>query len=200
MKGLRWITGGAGAGGPAFALAAGLALLAGARPARAEIAVAGDFDVGLPVAQPPSQTYLATGAGFDVRLGYRFRIPYQPLWITPELAAGFTDLASHLVRVRPGVRVAFGRFVIPWAQVHLGYGWTSFDPLGTADPKGSTPSVSAGGFAFDTGAGVDFAVLRRLLVGAHLGYNIVTVGQVDVQTPSWRAKWIDVGLNATFLL
>jgi opacity protein-like surface antigen len=143
---------------------------------------------------------MATGAGFDVRLGYRFRIPYQPLWITPEAAAGYTDLAAHFIRVRPGVRVAFGRFVMPWAQVHVGYGWTSFDPAGTADTR-STPFVSAGGLAFDAGAGVDFAVIRRLSVGAHLGYNAVSIGQVDsAHTQPWRAKWINVGLNATFLL
>jgi hypothetical protein len=188
MKQLRWITGCASLG----------AILAAARPARAEIAVAGDFDVGLPVAQTPSQSYLATGAGFDVRVGYRFRIPYQPLWITPELAAGYTDLSAHIARVRPGVRVAFGRLVMPWAQVHIGYGWASFDPAGNGDTH-ATPFVSAGGLAFDTGAGVDFAVLRRLTVGAHLGYNILNVGQVDTNQP-WRAKWINVGLNATFYL
>lgn len=189
MKRLCWITG----------AAALVASLAAARPARAEISIAGDFDVGLPVAQTGKPTYLATGAGFDVRLGYRLRIPYQPLFIIPELAAGYTDLSAHLIRVRPGVRVAFGRFVMPYAHVHVGYGWASFDPLGTADTTGAA-AKSAGGFEFDTGAGVDFAVLRRLHVGAHLGYNIVNVAQVDAQTPSWRAKWINVGLNATFLL
>jgi len=190
MKRLHGITGAAALG----------ALLAGARPARAEIAIGGDFDVALPLGQVPAQTYLATGAGFDFRLGYRFGIAYQPLWITPEIAAGYTDLSAHLIRVRPGVRVAFGRLVIPWAQVHIGYGWASFDPAGTADPMGTTPFVSAGGLAFDSGVGVDFAVIRRLQVGAHLGYDIVNVGQVDAHTPSWRAKWINAGFNATFLL
>lgn len=189
MKRLCWITGAAALG----------ALLLGARPARAQIAIGGDFDVALPVAQTPAQTYLATGAGFDFRLGYRFGIPYQPLWITPELAAGYTNMAANIVRVRPGVRVAFGRLVMPWAQVHVGYGWASFDPAGTADTK-ATPFVSAGGLTFDAGAGVDFAVIRRLHVGAHLGYDIVNVGQVGPSSLPWRAKWINVGLNATFLL
>jgi hypothetical protein len=189
MKRLHWITGAAALG----------ALLAGSRPARADIAIGGDFDVGLPVAQTTTQSYLGTGAGFDLRLGYRFRIPYQPVFITPEVAAGYMDLAAHVIRVRPGVRVAFGRFVIPYAHVHVGYGWTSFDPLGTSDIM-ATPFVSAGGLAFDTGAGVDFAVLRRLLVGAHLGYNIVNVAQAAPTTLPFRAKWINIGLNATFFL
>src|SRR5262245_12070592 len=140
MKRLHWITGATALG----------ALLAAARPAQAEISIAGDFDVGLPVVQTTVPTYLATGAGFDVRLGYRVRIPYQPLSITPEIAAGYMDLSAHIFRVRPGVRVAFGRFVMPYAHVHVGYGRVSFDPLGTTDTKG-TPAVGAGGFEFDTG-------------------------------------------------
>jgi hypothetical protein len=190
MKRLHWITGAALLG----------AVSAFPRPARAEIAVAGDVDVGLPVGQSMSQSYLSTGAGFDVRLGYRFRIPYQPLYITPEIAGGFTDLSAHIVRVRPGVRVSFGRFIIPYAFVHLGWGWASFDPLGTSDTKGTTPFVSSSGFELDTGAGVDFAVLRRLHVGAHLGYNILDVGAVDSLTLPFKAKWLNVGLNATFFL
>jgi hypothetical protein len=189
MNRLHWIAG----------AAALVAPLAGARPARADIAVAGDFDVALPVGQTTPERYLATGAGFDVRLGYRFRVPYQPLWIIPEIAAGYTELAAHLIRVRPGVRVAFGRFVVPYADVHLGWGWTSFDPLGATDTKG-TSFVSSNGLALDAGVGVDFAVLRRLLVGAHLGYDVVNVGQVAPQTPEWRAQWISVGLTATFIL
>ncbi len=169
------------------------------RPARADIAIAGDFDVALPVGQTMPQSYLATGAGFDARIGYRFRIPYQPLWIIPEIAAGFTDLDARVIRLRPGVRVAFGRFVMPYADVHLGWGWTSFDPAGAADSK-ATPFASSSGLELDAGVGVDFAVLRRLLVGAHLGYNVVNVGQVDPQTLEWRAKWINIGLTATFLL
>jgi hypothetical protein len=190
MKRLHWITGAALLG----------ALLASSRPARAEIAIAGDVDVGLPVGQTMAQSYLSTGASFDLRLGYRFRIPYQPLYITPEIAAGYADLSAHIIRVRPGVRVSFGRFVIPYAFVHLGYGWASFDPLGTADVRGMTPFVSSNGLEFDTGAGVDFAVLRRLHVGAHLGYNILDVGAVGSLTLPYKAKWLNVGLNATLLL
>jgi hypothetical protein len=173
-------------------------LMADPRPARADIAIGGDFDVGLPVVQSTAVPYLSTGAGFDFRLGYRFRIPYQLLWITPELAAGYIDLDANIVRIRPGVRVAFGRFVIPYAYTHLGWGWASYDPLGTSDRQGKASFLSAGGLTFDAGAGVDFAVLRRLSVGAHLGYNVVDVGQVDATHLDWRAKWISIGLDATF--
>jgi hypothetical protein len=180
-------------------LAAAIALFTASRPARADISIGGDVDVGLPVGQTGTPTYLSTGAGFDLRFGYRFHIPYQPLFITPQISAGYVDLAAHLIRVRPGVRVSFGRLVIPFAQVHVGYGWASFDPAGTQDTMG-TPSVSAGGLAFDAAAGVDFAILRRLHVGAHLGYNITNVSQLSGMTTPLHAKWLNVGLGATFFL
>ncbi len=189
MRRLRWIS--------AAALAASLAA---ARPARADVALAGDVDIGLPISQTTGTSYLSTGAGFDVRAGYRFRIPYQPLWVIPELAFGYNDLSAHLIRLRPGVRVSYGRFVIPFAFAHLGWGWTSFDPLGAADPRGPASFSSASGLSLDGGAGVDFAILRILTVGAHLGYNVVNVGQVAPATADWHAKWLSAGLNATLFL
>ena len=188
MKRLHLVTGIAALG----------ATLVGAREARADFALGGDFDVALPILQQTQFNYLATGAGFDVRVGWRFRVPYQPLWFTPELAAGYTDLSANVVRVRPGLRVAFGNFVIPFAYAHLGFGWTSYDPLGVNDRLATAMYVSAPGYAFDAGAGVDFAVLRRLTVGAHLGYNMVGVGEVRTGLPGFRANWINVGLNAAF--
>ena len=189
MNRLHLVTGAAVAG----------AFLTGApREARAQIALGGDFDVGLPVVQATTPLFLGTGAGFDLRVGYRFRVPYQPLWITPELTAGYTDLSAQIIRVRPGLRVAFGQFVIPFVYSHLGWGLTRFDPLGTADTQNRAAFVSGSGIALDAGAGVDFAVLRRLLVGAHLGYNVVDVGQAGT-TLEWRAKWMSVGLGGTYL-
>ncbi len=189
MKRLHLVTGVAALG----------AMLAGTRQARADFALAGDFDVALPILQQTPVNYLSTGAGFDVRVGWRFRVPYQPLWFTPELAAGYTDLSASVVRVRPGLRVAFGNFVIPFAYAHLGLGWTSYDPLGVNDRLATASYVlRPSGLAFDAGAGVDFAVLRRLTVGAHLGYNMVGVGEVRTELPGFRANWINVGLNAAF--
>jgi hypothetical protein len=37
-------------------------------------------------------------------------------------------------------------------------------------------------------------------VGAHLGYNILDVGAVDSLTLPYKAKWLNIGLNATLLL
>ena len=190
MKRLTWIT--------AAAVAAG-ASLAVPREARADVALAGDFDVGIPVDQAP-QRYLSTGAGFDLRLGYRFRIPYANVAVVPEVAGGYTDLGAHLVRVRPGLRLGIGRLLVPYAYGHVGWAWTSFDPLGSRDAGPGTPFLSAQGPSFDFGGGLDITILRRLTVGAHIGYNVVGVGAADKRTLDWRAKWMSLGLNATFYL
>ncbi len=193
MKRLTWI--------PAAATVAGTLLavlvLVRAREARADVALAADFDAAIPIDQTP-QRYLSTGAGFDLRLGYRFLIPYAHVAIVPELAAGYTDLGAGIVRVRPGLRVGIGRILAPYAYGHVGYSWTSFDPLGSRDLSASPPSASASGPAFDFGAGLDLTLLRRLTVGAHLGYNVVAVGATDRPTVDWRSKWMSLGLNATF--
>jgi hypothetical protein len=179
--------------------AAALVLFAGGREARAEISLAGDLDIGVPVAQGSPQT-LSTGAGFDVRFGYRFRIPYRHISIVPELAAGYTDLGAHLVRVRPGLRVGIGRVLMPYLYGHVGWGFTSFDVHGHLLPTDPEVMRSSHGFSFDAGLGLDVAILRKLTVGAHLGYNVVNVGLTDLTTQAFRAKWMSFGLNATLYL
>ncbi|APR85955.1 Hypothetical protein A7982_11304 [Minicystis rosea] len=189
MKRRSWFTG--------AAILAGL--LGGAREARADIALSGDVALGVPVDQAP-QRYLSTGAGFDLRAGYRFRIPYQSVAIIPELAVGYTDLGAHLVRVRPGLRVGIGRILVPYLYGHVGWGFTSFNPLGDRDTTGTASFVSAQGLALDVGAGLDVAILRRLSVGAHVGYNVVNVGSTDRTPLDWRAQWMSFGLSATLHL
>lgn len=178
----------------AVAAAAG-ALLAGAREARADITLAGDLDVGIPVDQAPAR-YLSTGAGLDLRLGYRFRVPYQNVTVVPEVALGYTDLSAHIVRARPGVRVGIGRLLVPYLYGHVGWAYTGFNARGTLSTL-EPLSSGAQGYSFDAGAGLDVTILRRLTVGAHLGYNVVGVGQTD-RSAAFRAKWMSLGLSASF--
>ncbi len=186
------------------AAAAAAILVAGARDARADLALGVDADVAVPVdaqEMPASLAYLATGASFDLRLGYRFRIPYSQVAITPEVAGGYADLSSRIVRLRPGVRVAYGRVFVPYAYAHIGWGWTSFDPLGIGDTSPDPASSGAQGASYDVGAGIDLAVLRLLTFGAHLGYNVVDVNPTGPTTvPAFRAKWMSFGITATLYL
>jgi hypothetical protein len=183
------------------AAAAAAVLVAGARDARADLALAADVDVAVPVDPSQMPTYMTTGAGFDLRLGYRFRVPYSLVAITPEISGGYADLASRIVRVRTGVRVGYGRVFVPYAYAHLGWGWTSFDRLGTSDASPTPILSSAQGASYDVGAGIDLAILRRLTFGAHLGYNVVDVDPTQAPTlPTFRAKWMNFGLTATLYL
>jgi hypothetical protein len=183
------------------AAAAAAILVAGAREARADIALAVDADVAVPVDADEMHTYLTTGASFDLRLGYRFRIPYSQIAITPEVAGGYADLSSRLIRLRPGVRLAYGRVFVPYAYAHIGWGWTSFDPRGAGDTSPDPLSSSAQGASYDVGAGIDLAVLRLLTFGAHLGYNVVDVNPTSPTTvPAFRAKWMSFGITATLYL
>jgi hypothetical protein len=180
-------------------LALAAAVLGAPRVARAEGALAADVDLAVPVIQAP-QHFLSTGAGFDLRGGYRFRVPYQSISIVPELALGYTFLGAHLVRLRPGLRLGIGRVLVPYVYGHVGYAWTSFDPLGAADVNEKQAFVSTSALSFDFGGGLDVAILRRLMVGAHVGYNVVNVGTTDRTTLEWRAKWINLGVTATLHL
>lgn len=180
----------------AIAGAIAVASLASPRAARADISLAGDIDLGVPVDQGTTQ-YLSTGAGFDLRLGYRFRVPYRHISIIPEIAAGYTDLGAHLVRVRPGIRVGVGRVLMPYAYGHVGWGFTSFDVYGSRNLTDVPVYRSSNGLSFDAGLGLDVNILRRFTVGAHLGYNVVNVGITDSSPLDWRAKWMSFGLTAT---
>src|SRR5262249_44730639 len=136
----------------------------------------------------------------DLRGGYRFRIPYQHIAITPELAAGYTDLAAHVFRIRPGLRVGIGRLLVPYISGHVGWAHVSFDPIGTFDKSTSPTFVGSQGLSSDFGAGLDVAILRMLTVGAHVGYNVVNVGATPRTPLDWRAKWMSFGLTATVYL
>lgn len=58
----------------------------GLPPACAELTIADDIDIGVPLRAHPV-TRPATGGAAEVRAGHRSRIPYQLIAITPELAA-----------------------------------------------------------------------------------------------------------------
>ena len=192
MKALKWI-----------ACAAVLAgSMAATQKARADVMIAGDFDVGVPVDVRNTYVPLTVGAGFDARLGFRFHIPRTHVAITPELAAGYTNMNSTFIRVRPGVRLGFGRLIVPYMYGHIGWGWTSFDLAPTSRLE-KTQSLSGQGAAFDAGVGLDVTVVRHLTLGAHAGYNVLGVtdsAKIDVVNSTAaldHPKWFNFGLNAS---
>lgn len=197
MKSLKWIA--------CAAVVAG-ALAATEKQAKADVMIAGDFDVGVPVNVKDTYVPLTTGAGFDVRLGFRFRVPAVHMSIIPELAAGYTNMDSSFVRVRPGLRLGFGRLIVPYLYGHVGWGWTSFQEpgLGTVTGRTAEPATfHAQGAAFDAGVGMDVSLGRHFTLGAHAGYNVLGAGdpaKIDIvgSTPAYdHPKWFNFGLNAS---
>lgn len=213
MNGLKWIA-------CAAVITGGVALTS---QAKAEVQLAADFDVAVPVNAPDNTRVLTTtGAGFDGRLGFRFRIPRTYIGITPELAVGYTGMDATFVRVRPGVRFGVGKLVIPYVYGHIGWGWTSYncdgangsvlkrsdaqnymclDETGKALAKGERGSGQ--GAAFDVGIGLDVHPVRHFSMGAHIGYNAVNVSDPNTLSGGNTAryydqpKWFNFGLNAT---
>lgn len=203
MKALKW-----------FACAAAVACSVGiSSKAKAEVQIAGDFDIAVPLAkQQTIQTTL--GYGFDGRLGYRFRIPRTWIYITPEIAGGYTAMDTNIIRVRPGLRLGFGRVIQPYLFGHIGWSWTAFDdPCATnAQLKcydraltegGKEPARQKGqGAAFDVGLGLDFRLHRFVTIGAHATYNVVNVSypsDITIQNANIidKPKWFGFGVNAT---
>lgn len=205
MKSLKWIA--------CAAVVAG-ALAATEKQASADVLIAGDFDVGVPVNLAQTRIPLATGVGFDARLGFRFRIPRAHVAIIPELAAGYTAMDTGIVRVRPGLRLGFGRLVVPYLYGHIGWSWSNFDcgdptknsTLCDRQPLRLNEQAERGtgqGAAFDAGLGLDVTLNRHFTIGAHAGYNVVSVTNArkldaaNTNAAIDQPKWFNLGLNAS---
>ena len=151
--------------------------------AHAGTEIGADLDGALPV---NSQGTLDGGGGFGIRLGQQIHLP--ALRVTPELdygymhlfgANGWPDVTTH--RIEGGLRLGVGELLVPFAFLHAGYGWR----------VSSAPVTGGGGFAIDTGIGLDLT-LGPLSVGGHVGY--ASIG-VDPNDP----KWVILGLDGAIV-
>jgi hypothetical protein len=152
-----------------------------ARASGTEIGV--DVDGALPV----NTSLLNGGGGFGIRLGEEFHVPL--LRLTPEVDYGYMHLFASQApsdwttnRIQGGLRLGLGELVVPFAFVHMGYGWRS-----TPDS-----SYGGGGLAFDAGLGLDIN-LGIVSFGAHAGY-----ATIDAQPAS--PQWVILGLDAAVVL
>jgi hypothetical protein len=167
-------------------------------PREAQAAGPGRFDLGvdgdLTALMHPnaSQNNLSTlGTGFKLRFGDRIGLRYG--WvITPEVGFAYDRLfpatgsnsvvdvsgAQNMERVFGGVRVGFGRYVIPTFYTHIGYG---FQEVTTINGIGTVPNSN--GATFDAGVAVEFRLARHLSLGPHVEYVYMDVPG----TPQWLA-------------
>ena len=169
---------------PLSTLTAALALAAAfftTTPAHAGPTVSADLDLGTSLggrnvasgtgslmAPGPSPLYIV---GFRARAGWRFDI--GPLWLLPEIGGGYdverfagAGVESSLPRAFGGARAGLSLPLLPALRLEPGvYGHAGFAQY-QADDNGT---------AFDAGLALDLRILRRLLVGVQVGYDVVTV-------------------------
>jgi hypothetical protein len=185
-----------------FTLATGLlatAALSFAPTVQAGPTVAADMDLGACVGQGitsytrglapttgpvpgPAALYVA---GFRIRAGWRFDI--GPVWILPELGGGYdaerfqtgpTTQSYPLPRAFGGARaglslpLAAALRLEPAVYGHVGYAhyWLG----GESDD----------GLANDVGLSLDLRFLKYFIVGAQVGYEVVTLWQPVRSSPS----------------
>ena len=165
-------------------------------PREAQAANYGRFDLGIDgdltaVVHQNAPTGLAPntlGSGFKLRFGDNFRYR-NGVDLTPEVGFAYDRLfpgsdtneigtGQNMERVFGGVRLGFGRWVIPTAYAHLGYGFQEI-----ATPAGSAIAAGTNGLTLDVGAAVEFRIARHLSFGPHAEYVYMNVAG----TPQWLA-------------
>jgi hypothetical protein len=134
---------------------------------------------------------LRGGGGIKVRLGEQLRLRGGTR-LTPEVGYGYDhlfasdDIGDHydwsMQRFFGGLRLAFGRILVPVIYGHIGYGWRT-----TPDP--TVPH--AGGTAFDFGGALDLH-LRHLVIGVYVEY-----ATIDAQP--YAPEWMAIGLHLDLL-
>jgi opacity protein-like surface antigen len=178
----------------AMASACAFAALAFA-PREAQAANYGKFDLGFDgdanalLAPSPTQNNLSTlGSGFKVRFADHFRMR-EGLNLAPEVGYAFDHVfaanegvAENMNRIFAGLRVGFGRNVVPTLYAHVGYGFRSLSDNNTFGTNASIVKDS-NGLALDTGVAIEFRIARHLSIGPHAEFVYIDVPNA----PQWLA-------------
>jgi hypothetical protein len=145
--------------------------------AHADIYLGADADLASPVAGNGFP-----GVGVTGRLGWRFNA--GPIYLQPEIEGSYLTFDAdngHIGRFLAGGRLGLDTFVQPSIYGHAGWGWLNSDAL------------AANSGAFDVGVSLDVRLVRHLLVGVQMGYNVVPV------TVDLTDKWVNYGVNAAVI-
>ncbi len=188
---------------PILAAAAALAVLATAAPsAVAGPTVSADLDLGTSIGRDLSpspgpagtaQTSLLYIAGFRIRAGWRFDL--GPVFLVPEIGGGYDVQRfsgapdGSLPRAFGGARGGLSLPLLPLLRLEPGvYGHIGYAPS------------TGPGLANDVGLALDLRLLRFLLVGAHVGYEVVTrwvsTAPFSEGTVAIADRWIGYGVHA----
>ncbi len=188
-----------------------LAALTLSPPAHAGPTVSANLDLGTSVGSStggPMGDYPPVAVeGFRVRGGWRFDL--GPIWLVPEIGAGYDVLyyfvgSVSLPRVFGGARAGVSLPLAPTLRFEPGiYGHVGYAYFGDALLPGNAMTN-------DVGLALDLRLLQRILVGAHVGYEVVTTWQPAMTTPlpggtpmaytvAYAEKWIGYGVHAGVL-
>jgi len=135
--------------------------------------------------------------GFRLRAGWRFDI--GPIFLVPEIGAGYDvqrytegyGAPSSLPRVFGGARGGLSFSLAPPVRLEPGV----YGHVGYAHEDGM---MGGGAVANDVGFALDLRVLRLLLVGAHVGYEVVTTwaSPDPAHTLVLADRWVGYGVHA----
>ncbi|HXX66211.1 MAG TPA: hypothetical protein VEK07_03465 [Polyangiaceae bacterium] len=155
-----------------------------------------DFEGAAPVSIPrlPDGNRIESGSGFKLRIGDKLYVA-PGVHLTPEIGYAYDRFFAindftggwaydwNTSRLQAGLRIEFGRLVVPSIYGHLGAGWRwSGDP---------TLSLSAG-FAGDVGAALDLRLWRHFQLGGFVEYAAIDV------TPA-APQWCGIGIHGDVL-
>jgi hypothetical protein len=155
-----------------------------------------DFEGAAPLSIPtlPGGYRIQGGSGVKLRLGDKLYVA-PGLHITPEVGYGYDHFFASsgydfgpsydwdTSRLLAGVRMEFGRIVVPSLYAHAGVGWRS-----SGDPTLS----SSGGFAGDFGGAVDVRLWRHFQIGAYAEY-------AGIDATPYAPQWMGLGVHADVL-
>ena len=167
----------------------------------------GKFDLGIDgdlnalLSPSPNQNNLATmGSGFKIRFGDHFRMR-TGLNLGPEVGYAFDHVfpgtqanlvngtPENMNRIFAGLRVGFGKYVVPTLYGHIGYGFRTLSGNNNVN-AGIIPSSN--GLALDTGVAVEFRVANHLSLGPHAEF-------VYINTPTAPPQWLTFGAHLDFI-
>ncbi|MBI5545769.1 MAG: hypothetical protein HY901_17915 [Deltaproteobacteria bacterium] len=174
------------------------AVVAGASPARADLAVgagvSGNFGVGNDAIQLPDAWSMDGALGFRIKLSI--------LELTPELDLTYLrstgTLTNHDIDwafwVAAGGRLGLQLgFVVPSVYVHYGLGTLQLASANQITHTKAGPYVEAGG-------ALDFRLADELSLGVQAGYGSVSLSQIEADLEKAQVNRVRAGLRLTLFL
>jgi hypothetical protein len=153
--------------------------------ARADTAIAADFEARVPLAIDD----ISSGPGFGIRLGQQLHLPL--ITLTPEIGfnwGSFSD-GPTLYRGILGARIGLGEILRFGVMAHIGFGHYSWT-IATVDESHT-------GFTLDGGLFLDLTVLPLIDIGVHASYARISGDSEKGLEP---VQWLAFGLHAALII